>query len=346
MKPRIFYMDYLRTIAIMGVLFIHAAAPYASMYKEIDFSMWEAGIIYNSLARWCVPVFFMISGALLLGRKEEPLKDFFSKRANKILIPFLFWSVVYYLWRVYIVYNSAASFEEFKELFLNANIYYHLWYFYALIAIYLLVPMFNVFCRHASQQIVGYTVGLYLLFFGIFRYYEFLVPNKLVDYFPFTEFIGMILLGFYLGRYDQSQKMRIIIYIAGFVGAAATILRTNSFAFDQGEFSSYAFGYATPNVLAMAIALFVFFKHFITKKQKQNEQFAPSKLLMQISWTSFGIYLVHPIFLDIIRPFFYNDAGILIHPAMGIPLQAVIILFLSLITVLILSKIPYLKRIV
>ncbi|MGM9946347.1 MAG: acyltransferase [Lysinibacillus sp.] len=345
MKPRIYYMDYLRTIAIIGVLSIHAAAPYATMYQKIDFSMWEAGIIYNSLSRWCVPIFFMISGALLLGKKEESLKEFFSKRANKILIPFVFWSVIYYLWRVWYIYKSAASFTEFKQLFLNANVYYHLWYFYALIGIYLLVPMFNVFCRYASQQIVGYTVAMYLLFFGVFRYYSFLVPNKLVNYFPLTEFIGIILLGFYLGKFDQSKRMRIIIYIAGIIGAIATILRTNALTIDQGQFSSYAFGYATPNVLAMSIALFVFFKYFIMKRQ-QNEQFAPSKLLQRISFTSFGIYLVHPMLLDVIRPYFHDANGIIIHPAIGIPVQIVVMLFASLIAVLIIGKIPYLKRVV
>ena len=39
MKPRIYYIDYLRTIAIIGVLAIHAAAPYATMYQKVDFSM-------------------------------------------------------------------------------------------------------------------------------------------------------------------------------------------------------------------------------------------------------------------------------------------------------------------
>ena len=345
MKLRIYYMDYLRTIAIIGVLAIHAAAPYATMYQKIDFSMWEAGIIYNSLSRWCVPIFFMISGALLLGKKEESLKEFFSRRANKILIPFVFWSVIYYVWRALVIYNSTPSFTEFKQLFLNANVYYHLWYFYALIAIYLLVPMFNVFCRYASQQIVGYTVAMYLLFFGVFRYYTFLVPNRLVNYFPLTEFIGIVLLGFYLGKFEQSKRMRIIIYVAGIIGAIATILRTNALTFDQGQFSSYAFGYATPNVLAMSIALFVFFKYFIMKRQ-QNEQFAPSKLLQRISFTSFGIYLVHPMFLDAIRPLFHDANGIIIHPAIGIPIQVVIILIASLIAVLILGKIPYLKRVV
>ena len=345
MKLRIYYMDYLRTIAIIGVLAIHAAAPYATLYQKIDFSMWEASIIYNSLSRWCVPIFFMISGALLLGKKEEPLKDFFSKRANKILIPFLFWSVVYYLWRVFVIYKSTPSFTEFQQLFLNSNVYYHLWYFYALIAIYLLVPMFNVFCRHASQQIIGYTVAMYLLFFGMFRYYDFIIPNKLVHYFPLTECIGMVLLGFYLGKFEQSKRMRIIIYIAGIIGAIATILRTNALTIDQEQFSSYALGYATPNVLAMSIALFVFFKYFIMKRQ-QNEQFAPSKLVQQISFTSFGIYLVHPMFLDFIRPFFHNTHGILIHPAIGIPIQIIAMLFVSLVAVFIIGKIPYLKRII
>ena len=70
----------------------------------------------------------MISGALLLGRKEEPLMDFFKKRANKILLPFIVWSLIYYTWSTYL-WNPGYSVKEFLILFLNNNVYYHLWYF-------------------------------------------------------------------------------------------------------------------------------------------------------------------------------------------------------------------------
>lgn len=75
-KKRIFYMDYVRAIAIIGVLVIHTAAPYATMYNKVDFWVWESSIIYNSLVRWCVPLFLMVSGALLLGRKRRILDRF------------------------------------------------------------------------------------------------------------------------------------------------------------------------------------------------------------------------------------------------------------------------------
>ena len=125
LQKRIHDMDNLRAIAILGVLLLHAATPYVVLYSKIDTVDWQTGIIYNALSRWCVPIFLMISGALLLGRKEEPLVDFFKKRANKILLPFLVWSLIYYVWATY-MWNPGYSVKEFLILFFNNKVYDHL----------------------------------------------------------------------------------------------------------------------------------------------------------------------------------------------------------------------------
>lgn len=344
MKKRIYYMDYLRAIAIIGVLALHAAAPYVTMYQKVDFWTWESGIIYNALVRWCVPIFLMISGALLLGRKEESLSTFFKKRANKILIPFVVWSVIYYVWRTYMWY-PGYSIKEMLILFFNNNIYYHLWYFYALVGIYLLIPMFNVFVNHASRTLVGYIVGLWILFYGGLRYYSFIVSNEFYSFFPLSEYIGMILIGYYFGKYDHNFKTRIVIYICGGIGAIATILRTNSLTFDQGAFSGYAYSYSSPNVIAMSIALFVFVKYAIGRLQ-EKPNFAPGKTVKLIASTSFGVYLIHPIILDKLRPFFHDGTNIIIHPVIGIPAQTILLLIISVAIAWVIGKIPYIRRII
>ena len=105
---RLYYFDYLRVIAILGVLCIHVAAPYVTMYLKLPNIQWQASVVLNGLVRWCVPIFFMVSGALLLGRKEEPLTNFFKKRANRILIPFIIWSIGYYIWRQFFWYDGYS----------------------------------------------------------------------------------------------------------------------------------------------------------------------------------------------------------------------------------------------
>lgn len=162
---------------------------------------------------------------------------------------------------------------------LNNGTYYHLWYFAALIGIYLLVPIFNVFVNHASRTLIGYLVLLWVVVYGGFRYYSFIVNNEVSTYFPLTEFIGMFLMGYYFSKFEQPLKARIIIYLLGIIGGIGTILRTNSFAHDQGGFSSYAFSYSSPGVIAMSIALFVFIKYAITRWSEKIQIFKLERLL-------------------------------------------------------------------
>src|SRR5690606_15327951 len=86
--------EVIRVTACFMVIFLHVAA-----IGFHDFVPgWWASNVYDSLLRSCVPLFLMLTGALLL-RKEEPLHDFFSRRFSRIVPPFLFWSFFYLGWR-------------------------------------------------------------------------------------------------------------------------------------------------------------------------------------------------------------------------------------------------------
>ncbi|MET4562476.1 acyltransferase [Lysinibacillus parviboronicapiens] len=344
MQKRIQYMDSLRAIAILGVLLLHVATPYVVLYGKINEIDWQIGIIYNALSRWCVPIFLMISGALLLGRTEEPLGIFFKKRANKILLPFIAWSIIYYAWATY-MWSPGYSWKEFFIMFFNNQIYYHLWYFYALIGIYLLAPIVNIFVNHASKQMIGYVVVLWILFYGVLRYYSYIVSNEFTLFFPLSEYIGFFLLGYYLAAFELTKKWRIGIYVLGFIGAMETVLRTNVLTAEQGQFTSYAFSYSSPNVIAMSVALFVFVKYWVNRKAARGT-YRTSGIIKLIGQTSFGVYLVHAMILDKVRPYFFEDDELFLKPIMAIPMQVFIILVLSTMIVWIIQKIPLVKRIV
>lgn len=92
------WLNNARIIAILAVVLLHVSSRVIT-WSELGSNDWWYANLYDSLVRWCVPVFVMISGALLLApEKAEPLGVFYKKRASRILSPLVFWSLFYMLW--------------------------------------------------------------------------------------------------------------------------------------------------------------------------------------------------------------------------------------------------------
>ena len=71
-----YWIDYLRVFATFGVILLHTAAPLANQYGIVSNYDWWIGNIYNSITRFCVPVFLMISGALIFSKTYNSTNDF------------------------------------------------------------------------------------------------------------------------------------------------------------------------------------------------------------------------------------------------------------------------------
>ena len=110
-----------------------------------------------------VPLFFMISGWLLLPRSES-LRVFFTKRMTKVLIPFVAWSFIYLFWFCGNHANQCST-NFVAQLLLVKGTYYHLWFLYSLISIYLIVPVLRLMFRpETGKKIFWYLIGLWLVF--------------------------------------------------------------------------------------------------------------------------------------------------------------------------------------
>ena len=169
-KTKHIWADYIRVVATFCVVFLHSASPLLYRYNELPELYWMIGNIYDSSVRMCIPFFFMLSGYLLL-EKDEPIYTFFKKRFNKVLIPLVIWSLFYIFWKAYYEDSSEISLYSFYSIALSPA-YFHLWFLYAIIGIYLTVIKFVYGASLAERPLLLFvimlvTVGVQLVIMGL-----------------------------------------------------------------------------------------------------------------------------------------------------------------------------------
>ncbi|MDN5954723.1 MAG: acyltransferase family protein, partial [Loigolactobacillus coryniformis] len=94
MKQRVYFMDCLNIVAIMAVILLHTSGTVFSYRMD---NHWLLAVLMQVMFIWAVPIFFMLSGANLLNYSERyDTKTFFKKRWARVVVPFIFWSIVWY----------------------------------------------------------------------------------------------------------------------------------------------------------------------------------------------------------------------------------------------------------
>src|SRR5471030_556197 len=193
------WINNLRFIALYAVIMLHTSAVLLAQYGKVPFGDWLAADIYNALTRFAVPVFVMITGALLLHREYE-LGDFLKKRLGSVIPPFLFWSLVYVAYSWYngdIIFNGDTwtSVKQVLHL-LKYGSSYHLWYVYMLIGLYFFIPVIGKFVRNATKRETEYFLVMWLVVMLIAQPYLVRFDPQ-VDLHYFADYGGYLVLGHY-----------------------------------------------------------------------------------------------------------------------------------------------------
>ena len=148
-NKNILWVDYIRVAATFLVVQLHAVHPILENYNELPLLRWWTGNIFYSMSTICIPLFFMLTGFLLLG-KTDSLSVFFSKRINKVLIPLLIWSGFYILWKAFYERSITISLYTFYSL-LFCPVYHHFWFLYTIIGLYLFLPILRIIVQKSSH---------------------------------------------------------------------------------------------------------------------------------------------------------------------------------------------------
>ncbi len=353
-RGRAVNVDLIRTIAMIGVLLLHASGRYVVTIQELNqmnpsgITCWGVVDIYQSVAvPLGVPLFLMLTGALLLQpEKKDTLSVFFKKRWARIGLPSLFWGVAYFAWD-FLVQKIPFSSGAIVQGILNGP-YTQLWYLYVLAGLYLLTPILRIFIANADQTLIKYFVILWVLgaaiipFVGLFSIYEL---NSNV--FTLTGYIGFFVLGTYLSTIQLRRKTLSFFII---LGIALTGIGTYALAATVGGAEMYFFQqYFSPTVIFASVMMFLLL--LTIKPHSAQKESSPSKiqkLSQLISQNTLGIFFIHVMIIESIQRgyFGFSINRDVINPIIEVPLLTAIVLFASLAIILLLKKIPHLKQLI
>ena len=340
-NQHIVWLDVVRFIAMFTVVCCHCTDPfnfYPGTAPNIgEIKLW--GAIYGSVLRPCVPLFVMITGALLLPVRGDA-STFYKKRIPRVFYPFLIWSVLYNLFpwitgllglnpQIILDFFPYAGEEVMQQSF-SVSLEYilmipfnfsilavHMWYIYLLIGLYLYLPVFSAWVEKASER----AKLMFLLAWGVTLllpyYYQFVSNylwgtcswNSFGMLYAFAGFNGYLLLGHYLKNLEWSLKKTLAIGIPMFAaGYAVTFLgfrHITALPEYTDEMLELFFTYCSLNVVMMTIPVFM-----LAKKVKVNSE-RMKKALANLTVCGFGIYMIH---------YFFTGPSVVLMRAIDMPI--------------------------
>lgn len=159
-QSRKVYLEAIRIIAIWFVIFNHTDG---FIYYTVthNWLTWLYSIVLAVICRAGVPLFFMISGALLLG-KEESFRTLFYKRVLRIVLVLVLVSASYYLFDIARNRIVEASVHDFLTRLLNMNygVRESFWFLYAYLFFLLSLPFLRKLAPEMNKTLIIYLVCL------------------------------------------------------------------------------------------------------------------------------------------------------------------------------------------
>ncbi len=280
--PILPWVDFMRFVGAVLVTLAHVDVWGGGPF-------WADRIFYT-ISRNGVPLFFMMSGFLLLSKEEDTI-TFFRKRAAKILVPFIVWSVIYDIYVSHPFVETGVTLEALLDMavrILRGPRAAHLWFFYSLIGLYFFTPILRPFVANAKKSDIIYFIGLWIVIMPVMFILEEFTPIKNgFELYYAAGYIGYFLLGYYLGRLVTTPRLlwtAAALFAVGFVSTFAVFYFNLSPQDNELPFRSYP----SLNIIVMAIGAFIFVK---AAGERMRPHIAAISSL--VSPSTFGIYLIH-----------------------------------------------------
>lgn len=342
-NKHIVWLDVMRFVAMFTVVCCHCADPFNFYPGEPPANIDEIkfwGAAYGAFLRPCVPLFVMISGALLLPVKGEA-SVFYKKRIPRVFWPFLIWSVLYNLfpWFTGVLGLSPQvildffpySGEEATRQSLSVSLGYiseiplnfslldvHMWYIYLLIGLYLYLPFFSAWVEKASDKGKLWFLAAWGITTLLPYYYEYVSPylwgtcswNSFGMLYYFAGFNGYLMLGHYLRKLEwpvsKILAIGIPMFVIGFAVTFTGFRHVTSLPEFSDEMLELFFTYNSLNVVMMTAPI------FMLVKKVNVRSITIQKALANLTLCGFGIYMVH---------YFFTGPSVILMRMIGIPVS-------------------------
>jgi surface polysaccharide O-acyltransferase-like enzyme len=342
-------VDLVRTVAIVLVVLVHVTAfPFSIqglMTSTAMFDWWTTDV-FGAVANLSVPLFIMLSGVLLLNpeKADEPLRVFFKKRLTRIGVPIVFWTVAYFAWNYYL-HGFSFSPTNVVEGLLSGS-YYHLWFLYLLVGLYMATPVLRVLVKNLDHRRFRYFLTLWVI--GTFTIPFINAFGGLgfnADVFIFVGWVGYFLLGVFL---LQTQVSRRLLYACLVGGLAATVVADGFVPAVLGaNFMGFFHQPLNFTLVLSSAALFMLLIHTETH-EKASHHPTIHRLISWISKNTLPIYLLHIMVLEALENGYLGLSlnMTVLSPILEIPLLTLVTFALTALIVYPLKEIPVVNQLI
>ncbi len=306
------YLKYLRSVATIIVVMLHVLYSGAGLNRgtiSATQNLWTMLVVNASM--YAVPLFVMVSGALLLDpSRDMSLRKIYQKYILRAVTALVIFGFIYRIFDMIMDGEDMCLSNLFYACYeiVTASGWSHLWYIYLLIGLYILLPFYRMIALHLSKNDAVYLCTVYLIFLSILPFVENYVPVGFYIHvstiYPFYFFLGYLI---NKNIFNISFMSGVALFFGGLLVSLIATYFTNQHNIDT---LSYFSGYSSISTVMQSIGLFSIF---------HNMSPSGNYLVNVIDRNSFGIYLIHMIFVRLILRYMS------VNPYTSSPVETVII---------------------
>lgn len=341
-KTKIVYLELLRMIASFLVIVNHTNSG-VFLSKEPSNITWWISLAYFFVSKTAVPVFLMISGALMLGRVDENCKH--VKRFVRILMDLVVFSLIYSAYHHFVEGSPTTLLASLKRMY-QINITNAFWYLYLYLGILLMLPLFQRLSVKMERGAYQYLIAISVVLVGIMPILAHYVPemqyNGMFGEPMLSAYVGILFLGYYLAHEVELKPLYAGISVLVFIGGILLQVGLTYLEYCKDS-QNYLFyderTYLTITVTAASLFYLVRWLGSVI----QREWFF--QIVTCVGGCSFGVYLLSDLLIKQYEVL-YIELMMYMHELKALILYQLLVFATGVVITAVLKKIPYVNRLV
>ena len=328
-KYRNINLDILKVLACVGVVLLHTTM---GGFKEAG--SWNLLTYLYYLGTYSIPLFFMVNGYLLLGKREITY-SYILQKVKWILITVSSWTFIVWLFKRDFTENLI---KKIVGSLIQKGYFFQFWFFGALILIYICLPILKKFLN--SRRSYLYILSVLLVIGLIFELTNIVlqmpVQTYVIQTFRLWTWFFYYILGGFIAQFDKDiinnmfkRWMKVIVVLLFLVSPLILFFLAKTTY--HNFFAEYFYDLLFVKVVSLGIFLTIF---SLALNQDNN------KWIIVLSNQTMGVFIIHTYIMKVWEKLFgFSFLGAYL-------LFAIFTLSVSFIIVGMLMKIPYFNRIV
>ena len=328
-KTRNINLDLIKVLACIGVVLLHT-----TMIGFKETGSWNLLAYLYYLGTYSIPLFFMVNGYLLLGKRSITY-SYILQKVKWILITVSSWTFIVWLFKRDFTVNPI---KKIIGSLLQKGDFSQFWFFGALILIYLCLPILRKFLnsKRSYLYILSFFVATGLIFELVNIILQMPLQSYVIQTFRLWTWFFYYILGGLIAQFDKEfikkgfkRWMKIVAVLLMLISPLILFFLAKTIY--HNLFAEYFYDILFVKIVSLGIFLTV-----LTLSLEENK----SKWIVTLSNQTMGVFIVHTYVIKVLEKllgFSYTGAYLLF---------PILTLCVSLIVVSLLMKIPYFNRIV